>query len=119
MKEDLNLSPVEVDLVASFGVLGSCMGFFVGLLMKVVKSNTFRPFIFSAAFFGSGGLLWFYMILSNQIAASFASVCAAWFSANLGMCIFKTCSYQVNIKKLSRKGQRKNVRPDCRNFWCE
>ncbi len=107
MKKDLNLSPVEVDLVASFGVLGSCMGFFVGLLMKVVKSNTFRLFIFSAAFFGSGGLLWFYMILSNQIPASFASVCAAWFSANLGMCIFKTCSYQVNVKNFPEKDRGK------------
>ncbi len=107
MKEDLNLSLVQVALVASFGLLCSCMGFFVGLLMNVVKSNTYRSFLLSSSFFGSGGLLWFYMILSNQIPASFASVCAAWASANLGISIFMTCSCQVNVKNFPQKDRGK------------
>ncbi len=107
MKEDLNLSLVQVALVASVGLLCSCMGFFVGLLMNVVKSNTYRSFLLSSSFFGSGGLLWFYMILSNQIPASFASVCAAWASANLGISIFMTCSCQVNVKNFPQKDRGK------------
>ncbi len=90
MSEDLNFRPVEVSQLGSFGLLGSSMGFFIGLLMRVVKLNTYRSFLLSAAFLRSGGLLWFYMILSHQIPASFTSACEAWFFANLGVSVFWT-----------------------------
>ncbi len=106
LKVNLGLSQVNVDLVASCGLLASCQGFFIGLLLGV-KSNNHKCFLLVAAFLISGGLLYMGMALKSQIPVNVGFMCVIWFFANLGTCIFTTSSYAVNVINFPQKDRGK------------
>ncbi len=107
LKRDLGFTQVNADLVASCGQFGLWQGFLFGLVLESVKSNNQRYFVVVAACCISAGLLYMSLALGGEIPVDLGVMCAVWFFANLGTCIFMTTSYAFNVKNFPQRDRGK------------